>query len=73
VTGQREQGDSARPRWTSATVVAAEGARVAFVTCLDCGTAVLVDPRPDAALDERVTGGAMALHERWHDEQDGVR
>jgi hypothetical protein len=60
------------PRMTSATIVAAEGARVAFVTCLGCGAAVLVDPRPDAALDERATGGAVALHQRWHAEQDEV-
>lgn len=65
----KDQGGAGRRFPTSSTIVAAEGARVAFVTCLECGAAVLVDPRPDAALDERVTGGAMALHERWHSEQ----
>ena len=53
-------------RFTSATIVPAEGARVAFVTCLTCGAAVLVDPRPDEALDSRVTGGATMLHALWH-------
>jgi hypothetical protein len=61
------------PLMTSATIVAAEGARVALMTCLGCGAAVLVDPRPDAELDERATGGAVALHQRWHAEQEAVR
>jgi hypothetical protein len=55
--------------FTTATVVPAEGARVVFVTCLECGAAVLMDPRPDEALDDRVTGGAWMLHRRWHDER----
>ena len=44
--------------WTKATVVAAEGARVAFLTCLRCGAVVLADPRDDFDV--------VKLHDDWH-------
>ena len=40
------------------TVWAAEGARVAMVTCSQCGAALLIDPRSN--LD------VMSLHMQWH-------
>ena len=47
--------------WSGYRAWAAEGARVAIVTCLRCGAAVFIDPSEDA----------MTLHERWH--QEGER
>jgi hypothetical protein len=37
--------------------LSAEGARIGMVTCLRCGTAVLLDDT-----------GATLIHNRWHDE-----
>ena len=53
--------------FTGATVVHAEGARVAFVACTLCGAAVLVDSRDD--VDLPVSGGAPMLHRQWHERQ----
>jgi hypothetical protein len=45
---------SDRPAWmTPATVVAAEGARIGLVTCLECGATLLLDPRSDIDVPRR--------------------
>lgn len=44
--------------YTPATVLAAEGARIAIITCRGCGSAVMIDPRED--ID------AQAAHDAWH-------
>lgn len=47
-----------QPRYTRATVITAEGARVALVTCLRCGASLLLDPREGVSV--------MEIHDRWH-------
>jgi hypothetical protein len=42
----------------NATVIAAEGARVGFVTCAECGAALLLDPREPVNVPD--------LHAAWH-------
>jgi hypothetical protein len=49
-----------REQVTDATIVSAEGARVGFVTCKQCGTAILIDPRD--------TEDAVAKHLAWHED-----
>jgi hypothetical protein len=44
------------PVYSSATVWPAEGARVALVTCLTCGSALLLSMAADA----------MKIHDEWH-------
>jgi len=44
------------------TVITAEGARVGFVTCEDCGAAILLDPREDFDPIKR--------HRAWHRRHD---
>lgn len=46
-------------RFTSATIVPAEGARVAVVTCEWCGAALLIDPREPLQ--------PIMLHTAWHE------
>lgn len=47
--------------YSDATAVAAEGARVGFVTCMRCGATILIDPRgPDG----------IKQHDEFHDEMD---
>lgn len=41
----------------------AEGARIALVTCLDCGAALTIDP--DYFVDVK------ALHDAWHERLEG--
>lgn len=50
------------PHITALTVIAAEGARVGIATCLDCGTALLVDPRSEINVPY--------LHAEWHAHND---
>lgn len=50
--------DNRRGRYDLSTVLEAEGARVALMTCLLCGAAILRDPR-----DEE---DAANIHDRWH-------
>lgn len=57
--------DSRHERYSSATAWPAEGARVGLVTCLDCGAAILVDPR--AIFDP------MHAHDLFHDRLDDLR
>jgi hypothetical protein len=45
--------------YTLARAIAAEGARIGIVTCLECGTAILIDP--DDAVDP------LKLHDAWHE------
>ena len=47
-----------KPDVMPVTPVAAEGARVGFATCPECGAAILLDPR-----DER---DRLAQHADWH-------
>lgn len=49
-----------RIRTTAATVLSAEGARVGIVSCLECGAALLLDPR-DGDFDP------VVRHIQWHD------
>lgn len=56
------QRDEAALSFTSATVIPAEGARVAVVSCLTCGATLLLDPRDTQSM--------MALHEAWHAGRD---
>ena len=44
--------------FTDATVIAAEGARVALLTCKECGAAILLDPRDDEDRPKQ--------HAEWH-------
>jgi hypothetical protein len=44
------------------TAVAAEGARIAVVTCLRCGAMVMLDPDVSHELAGQV------LHDAWHEE-----
>jgi hypothetical protein len=44
--------------FTDARAVAAEGARVAFVSCLRCGAVILIDPADDEDM--------AAIHKHWH-------
>ena len=46
------------PGVTPATIWAAEGARVGLVTCLECGAALLLDPRSEFDVPMR--------HALWH-------
>lgn len=48
--------------FTRATVIPAEGARVAVVSCERCGAALLLDPRESISVMDR--------HRAWHDEID---
>lgn len=48
--------------FTPVRAVVGEGARVGFVTCLNCGAALLIDP-----ADER---DALGLHRDWHAASD---
>ena len=45
-------------RFTAATVLVAEGARIGIVTCKECGAAVIIDPRD--------TINALRQHHDWH-------
>lgn len=47
--------------FTKAQAVAAEGARIGFVTCERCGAAVMLDMQIDAP----------SLHARWHQDPRG--
>jgi hypothetical protein len=47
---------------TGARALAAEGARVALVTCTRCGAAILLDPADDFDPVER--------HREWHNRID---
>jgi transcription elongation factor Elf1 len=55
--------------FTGATVIVAEGARVAIVSCETCGAALLLDPRETISVIDR--------HRAWHearvasDDQEG--
>ncbi len=51
--------------YSYATIIAAEGARVAIVTCLTCGAALLVDPRDEV--------GSAELHNEWHEQIEAAR
>lgn len=44
--------------YDDATVIPAEGSRVGFLTCMECGAALLVDPRSDVDV--------KALHDGFH-------
>jgi len=50
------------PKMSAARAWTAEGARVALVTCLDCGAAVLLDPGDEVS--------AWELHVGWHLQRD---
>lgn len=50
------------PDFTGYRAVAAEGARVGFITCKKCGAGLLLDPKD--------TFDATALHREWHDRHD---
>ncbi len=45
--------------FTRATVIAAEGARVAVIQCERCGSALLLDPREGLSVVDR--------HRQWHE------
>ena len=47
--------------FTTGAPIQSEGARCGLVTCLRCGAALL--------LDERDGQNPLAVHMRWHDEQ----
>lgn len=44
--------------YTPARPVTAEGARIAFVSCLRCGSALVLDPGDPVNV--------LVLHESWH-------
>lgn len=44
--------------FTKATAFEAESARVAIITCVVCGAAILLDPRDDVNMRD--------LHDAWH-------
>ena len=44
--------------FTPATTLSAEGARVGIATCLQCGAAILIDPRDDV--------NRARQHWAWH-------
>jgi ferredoxin-like protein FixX len=44
--------------FTYPTALAAEGARVGVATCLECGTAILLDPRNETDY--------LQIHISWH-------
>jgi hypothetical protein len=44
--------------YTNGTAWAAEGARVALVSCEQCGAALIIDPR------DRID--VLTLHHEWH-------
>lgn len=46
-------------QYTGARAWAAEGARIGVVTCLRCGSAIVLDP-----ADEQ---SPIVLHDLWHD------
>lgn len=46
--------------YTEATVIEAEGARVMLVNCMNCGAAILIDPRDRFSMKD--------IHDRWHSE-----
>ena len=48
--------------FTQATVIAAEGARVAILSCEECGAALLLDPRETISVIDR--------HRDWHERSD---
>ena len=45
-------------RFTSATMIEAEGARIGIVTCKECGAAIMLDPRD--------TIYPLRQHHEWH-------
>lgn len=51
--------------YTEATVLAAEGARVALVSCKTCGAVLLLDPRDSVNV--------LSLHTDWHSRFDAAR
>lgn len=48
--------------YTEARVVAAQGSRIAFVTCKRCGAALVIDPADSFDVGAR--------HAEWHDQDD---
>lgn len=50
--------------YTDARPFSAEGARIAVVTCLRCGTALTLDPADKISATE--------IHDQWHDALDDV-
>jgi len=50
------------PKYTDATAITAEGARIGIVTCCRCGAAILLDPRAEWSAIEK--------HDEWHATQD---
>jgi hypothetical protein len=45
-------------RFTAATIIHAEGARIGIMTCRDCGSALV--------LDSRETFDVIERHRAWH-------
>lgn len=45
--------------------VVAEGARVGFLICEDCGASLLLDPTNEFDV--------VAIHDTWHDQIEGER
>jgi hypothetical protein len=45
--------------FSNTTVIAAEGARIGLMTCKECGTALLLDPR-ETEID------VVKVHKEWH-------
>ena len=44
--------------YTEATVIEAEGVRVMLVNCMNCGAAILIDPRDRYSMKD--------IHDQWH-------
>jgi hypothetical protein len=47
-----------------ATILVAEGARIALMNCKVCGAAVMLDPRDDGKVNY------ARVHGEWHDKQN---
>jgi hypothetical protein len=63
---------SANIRTTGTRAVEAVGAIVAFVSCLDCGAALILDPHDARGVDGEPPINVIEIHREWHERQGGA-